>query len=309
MSPAAFKKGQGSAAFVGGTGFAAPVLGAAGSGTVSPEPPRGPGMIVRLSRIAGLTKPGLLEQPFHFQIAPIDAFRRAGTAEWSDFATLGGPTSRPALASLEEFTFRSLFVDYDPPWAAYHYGTNSTRQAGRSLPPAAPVDPLAWSQDLRDIRDSLTPVALLVGVPAVWGAWHVKNLPVTLRTISEEIPAGEDDVIYFDLSLTEFRQTRLSTATLGSANPRVPATVTVDDLGNARWKDASGSHTIKTATLHELSTRFYGSSSKWKTITRHARNRNLASFAPSRQLDDYARKHGKRSGSRKVANIYIPEPS
>lgn len=301
----ATKKGQGAVATFTGGGFVNPVLSAAGSGTVSPEPPRGPGMIVRLTRIAGLTKPGLLEQPFHFQIAPIDAFRRSGTADWQDFATLGGPTSRPSLAALEEFTFRSLFIDYDPPWAAYHYGTDSRRQANRTLPAAAPVDPLSWAQDLRDIRDSLTPIALLVGVPAVWGAWHVKNLPVTLRGVSEEIPAGEDDAIYFDLSLTEFRQTRLSTATIS----KVPETVTVDDQGTARWKDATGSHSITTATLHELSTRFYGSASKWKSITRHARNRHLATYAPSRQLDDYARTYGKRSGSRKVANIYIPEPS
>lgn len=307
------KKGQGANATFTGGGFAggpaaAKALGgklAAPAAPAAPVPPRGDGLAVRLSRIAGLTKPGLLEAPFHFQVGPMDGFRRSGSAEWSDFVTLGGPASRPSQSALEEFSFRSMFIDYDPSWAAYHYGTDPDRQTSGVLPQADPVDPFAWIEVLRDIRDALTPVELLVGNPALWGAWHVKNQPVTLRTLSEDYPAGEDDVIYFDIAFTEYRQTRLSTA----AMTKYPATVSVSDNGNAKWTDGDGEHSINNATLHKLSTRFYGSATKWKTITRHARNRNLSTYAPGRELDDYAKKHGTKNGTHKFVNIYIPAPA
>lgn len=300
------KKGQGAATFVSGTGRAAPSLsrppGSGATGGGEPEPPRGRGLAVRLSRIAGLTKPGLLASPFHFQVAPLDSFRRSGSAEWSDFATLGGPASRPAQAALEEFAFRSMFVDYDPEWAAYHFGSSMFRRAPTLLPPASPVDPLGWLADLREIRDSLTPCSLLVGEPRVWGAWHVKNIAVTLRSLGEEY--AEADSVGIELSFTEYRQTRLSTREL----TKYPATVAVDTTGTARWTDGTGSHTVKNATLHKLAQTFYGSSRKWKTITRHQRNRSLRTYAPGRNLDDHAAKHGKRSGKRKVSNVYVPIP-
>jgi hypothetical protein len=300
------KKGQGVATFKAGTGTAAASLsrppGAGAMAGGQPDPPRGRGLAVRLSRVAGLTKPGLLESPFHFQIAPLDAFRRSGTAEWSDFQTLGGPASRPGQQALEEFAFRSMFVDYDPEWAAYHFGTSMFRQLPTLLPPAAPVDPLGWLADLREIRDALTPVALLVGEPRVWGAWHVKNAAVTLRGLAEEY--SEADSVNIDLTFTEYRQTRLGTKTM----TKYPATVAVDDTGKAKWTDGTGAHSINNATLQKLAQTFYGSPSKWKTITRHQRNRNLKTYSPGRELDDYARQHGKKSGSRKVANVYVPVP-
>lgn len=269
----------------------------------SDTPPGGIGLHVRLSRIAGLTKPGLLEDSFYFQCPPTDSWRRSGSAPWNDFDTVGfGTVSQPGNGpGLDTFSFTSLFVDYDPTWAAYHFGTDPSRSAPARAE-APPVDPLGWMADLREIRNSRTPVALLVGNIGAWGEWLVSNMPVTLRDVNEEHRGGEDDTVYFDLSLVQYRREKLNTEDEGLT----PVTITIDKAGTAEWSDSGGEHSLASTTLHKLAKHFYGSAGEWKVIAQNNRNPHLSGWrSGTRALSEYAKAHG--SGKNRTAKIYIPK--
>lgn len=292
---------------LGAVGAAVGAAAAAGGNTVE-VPPRGEPVAIRLSKIDGLTKKGLLDQPFYFQCGPTDVFQRSGDAAWTDYATVGfGTASRaPSGPSLEQIQFSTLFVDYDPTWASYHYGTDPNRGA-RPLPSAPEIDVLGWVDDLRELRDAGTPVYLMVGQPALWGRWDIANLPVSIRSVADENRGGEIDARYITISLAQYRTSRASRR----QESKTPETITVDDQGSVTWNDANGAHKLSGATLHDVAKEFYGSPGLWHLIAKSDRNPHLRSWTGGRDLGAFAKRYGSgQSGApkgRRYSKIYVPK--
>lgn len=258
--------------------------------------PTGAGLRIRLSRRHGLTRRGILEEPFYFQCPPLDSFRWSGTYSWNDYDTLTrGQFSRPGGRQLRTVEFQTLMVDYDPPWAAYDFSQTLTGPTGVEAAPGrtpgkpalkrSEPDPLGWTKQLRGLMWSGTPFNLLVGAPDLWGEWDIRNMLVTLRSLDVEERGGEVDARYVNVSFTEYRDAAVPRRKIA---PHLPATLTVDKHGTLRAKDQS-LHGIKFASLAHIARFFYGSSSKWRLITRA--NPELRHFPPSHNLSEYVIKH------------------
>ena len=83
------------------------------------------GLQVILKAIKGLTHPSLLENPYHFQVAPLEEFGWDAAANWNDYVTVrGGSYSRPGGAALRQVPMQSLVVDWNPTWAVYAGGNH-----------------------------------------------------------------------------------------------------------------------------------------------------------------------------------------
>lgn len=261
---------------------------------VAPEASARPTLKVVFARLPE-TKKRLLPSPFYFQASPTDALRWSKSHAHQEYETVSaGQFSRPGGRQLATINFGSLFVDYDPGWAAYHYGTD------RGAPP---VDVLGWTETLLDILDSGTPIAVTIGQPRLWGRWDVRQLPMTLRNLEVEERAGENDARYFDVQMTEWRRQTLAVKRRG-----LPVTVTLHEFGDkGTWDAGGGRQSVRDPTLTKLARKFYGDPTKWRTIANHPRNQKLRAFSGARPLVIAVRKHGTGKKGDRHLKVYVPE--
>jgi hypothetical protein len=240
----------------------------------------GDGLRVLLRAVPGLTKRGLLEQPFRFQMPPSEEFTIGQAASHTDYDTIGGDQlSRPGAVALRTVSFSTLFLDYDVPWAVHHRGSVAD--------PAPPRSPLAVIDDLGDILEARTPFRVQAGQPEAWGHMELDML-ATLRSLEATERAGEPDTRYVSLSLVEFRRPDLiRRKKLGRAqyHPRLPLKVTVHTDGRAVSSDGQRIHG-ENIDLYDLARTYYGSSGKW----RHIESASHIDWPPSRPLKDLAAK-------------------
>ena len=87
-----------------------------------PRPHRetlGRGLVVRLERIPDLTPAGLLEDPFVFQVAPLNSFPINRSYPQSVYDTIGKEQrSRPGVTQLRTISYDTIFCEScDPPGA------------------------------------------------------------------------------------------------------------------------------------------------------------------------------------------------
>lgn len=284
----------------GGEFFASP--GQAGGVVVTPDgaligkrsaPLRGRGLSVAFSR-RDETKKGLLGDRFLFQVPPTDSFSFSAAFGHTDYDTVSsGQYSRPGGRQLKQIQFSTLFVDYDPQWAAWHYGVEN------GLPP---VDPLGWTGELLELVESGSPFDLTVGQPNVNGAYDIRSLAVTMRNLEVEERAGEPDARYVNVQLVEWRPISLARRRRG-----LPATVTLHEKGDrATWDAGAGEETLKNPSLSRLAKKFYGSPARYRYIAQHPKNRYLRGYV-GKDLRTYVQKHGRGKKGDRTIKIVVPD--
>ena len=253
------------------------------------------GLRVTLSRFKA-TRKNVLNQPLNFQMPPLDEFAWNQAAEHQDFQTLAnGQFSRSAGRSLLTFELRTLVVDYQPRWAAWHRAR-----------PNAP-HPQQVAQLLKHIVQLGTPIMFT----ARSGLWESPDLrlPVTLRSVQSSERAGEVDARYFDLSFVEWREQELDRKGKGKPTKvrlrhSLPATVVIHDNGTLSEAAESDGQPkkiptrAKYGTLSDLATFYYGDPSAWRSIVRE---NGIEDFAPNRDLSELKKK------GKKVRKLRIPD--
>lgn len=193
------------------TGFAKPkpVI-SRGPGSVPSVPPaRGPGLRVRLRRIAGSTDKTALESALYLQMGPLGDFTVSETGEHIEYRTLAsGEFSAPATGrgaaarSLRSCTIQTLTLNWDAPWLV-----------NRDITP----------REIRNELDKLlrlrTPFELLVtrSLPEHGGSNHEILMNVTLRAIERTLKAREADTRYYDLAFREWRKATIGRRGSGSS--------------------------------------------------------------------------------------------
>lgn len=229
----------------------------------------GQGLRVRLMAEKGLTAPGLLAQPFRFQMPPTEDFSIGYSHAHTDYDTIGGEQlSRPGAVALRTVSFSTLFLDYDVSWQAYHRGAVGAT--------AAPIPPDIVTEELEEVLTEGTPVRLQVG--RVTDVWEL-NMMATLRTLEVSERAGEPDARYVNVGFVEFKKPdKIARKKLGKKratgaappnqyNPTTPTSVPIR-VGDTR-------------TLHGLAIEFYGSAEKWRVI---AAASGLTNVSPSEAI-------------------------
>jgi hypothetical protein len=211
-----------------------------------PEP-HGRGLRVVMQRLP-VTAPGVLAQPFMFQVAPLDEYARQYGWDFTDYDTVAsGYHTRPGSRQLATISFDSLFVDDD-----YAFVINKQR----------PFNPVALADELRAIGDAQTPFQLLAGQPNLWGVYYDTNMAATMRSLRVSEKHGEPDARYFTIGFTEFRglpASQLDAGLLGDlsrSGNRLLAVLSIPEL------------TARTATLRLISKKYYGTTSLWSAIAK-----------------------------------------
>jgi hypothetical protein len=252
-----------------------------------------PGLRVFLEKVPGLTKKGLLDSRFVFQVPPLEEFRREYGYEFSDYLVVSGKTqSRAVGRQLARVTFQALFVDFDASWAAFD---------------GSSIDPVAVTEELREICESGTPFRFLARNPPLWGSVSEVKMNATLRSLSVVEKAGEVDARYADVEFVEWGDnTQVSSKRQGKLHPGLPAKVTLNANGSAYvapQQAVPAWGTGNPVTLHKLAKQFYGSASRWQLIAK--RNHGLLSgVSPSRPLNEVLGKAIKQ----RTAILTIPKP-
>lgn len=147
----------------------------------------GAGLRVELRSIKGVTRKGMLQVPFRFQVPPLDSFRVDKAVVATDYSTIQeGTFTRLNGKELATVTFDTLVTQEPAPWVI-----------ARGL-----WNPHRVSRRLADIHDAETPFRLV--------AWHPGpiielNMPVTFRNLGKEERAGENDARYLSPSFTQWR--------------------------------------------------------------------------------------------------------
>jgi hypothetical protein len=254
---------------------------------------RGPGLRIKFEHIGGLTERTLLRDPFYFQCAPLDAFTRSLAFSHTDYETLGGHQhSTPGAMQLRSFTFNTLAVDWGAPWTLLNkLPLNAPKDLrGQGVRLSGPVEqfaveiptPLQISRELEKLLESGTPFYMSAHSPILWQFSEIPQgrLPVTMRQLEVEERAGEVDARYFNINLVEFRRPIIYQRAKGAASKKVPVTLFVRNLPNTR------------ATLYKLAKWYYGSSAKWRVISKA----NGWKIAPSINL----KTHFKKQKNRKI---------
>lgn len=220
----------------------------------SPDTPLGPGLVVILRQIRGLTEKGLLPTPFVFQAAPLEEFTRQSSYSHSEYETLrAGQHSRPAGRALEQTSFGTIFVDYNAPWDVI---PDLFDDEWRSVFPVP--DPVAATKKLRSVMMSGTPILLTVHNPALRNAYDLR-MASTMRSLTVTERSGEVDARYVDVSFVEYRDIRIKRFLKGETggDDKLPVTLSVKLLP------------AKRDTFAELAKHYYGDPSLWRHI-RHA---------------------------------------
>ena len=230
------------------------------------------GYIVRFSKQPGITRKGFLKQPFYFQLPPLEEVRYAAAAEHSDNNVLAGyQLSRPVARQLMQITFRCVFLDYIPTFAAFDHAGDPGKAP--KFPNNGPAD---WVTQLRRLQRSLTPFHVSMGQPRLVGRWEIDGA-YTLRQVDVVENAGEPDARYLDISLTEFDPAELDVRQKG-------------DLVVTVFKDGKVRPLVgiqKPPTLAKVSRRVYGTTKHWDAI---ARASGIKNWTANRDLRDYIRK-------------------
>lgn len=255
------------------------------------------GLRVTLSRF-NATKKGVLADPLNFQMPPLEEFAYTQSATHQDFDTLSrGQFSRRGARSLLTFEIRTLAVDYQPHWAAYH----------RDRPDAP--HPQKIAQVLKGL--------VLLGTPIMFharsGYWEGSDLrlPVTLRSVQVAERAGEVDSRYFDLSFVEWREQELDRKNKGKKRPRhsLPTTVEIKPNGSVQEIGEGGGQPQKIpsrggeTSLQDLAAFFYGDPTFWRAISR---DNGIDDFAPTRSLAELKKK-GKTVRKLRIPDLADPK--
>lgn len=159
---------------------------------------RGPGLRVRLTRIDGLTKKGLLNRPYYFQCPPLEEFVVQWAHEFNDYMTVAqGEYSRRSGRKLRIVQFDTLAVDTLP-----------VDSISRPISPSFVVEQkVADKEDyrvgLRDVLLTGTPVHLHVAQQL--GSDVLLDMPATLRTLNVTMKGAEIDAFYFTCEFHEYR--------------------------------------------------------------------------------------------------------
>lgn len=145
----------------------------------------GSGLRVELKRLRGVTKKGVLDRGFRFQVPPMDSFKREKSVVANDYTTIqrGTFTDLDGM-ELETISFETLVTIEPAPWVITRGMWDPTEVATR----------------LKTIMERETPMRLV--------AWHPGptvevSMPVTLRSLG--IEEREPDSRYLTPSFTEWR--------------------------------------------------------------------------------------------------------
>lgn len=280
------------------------------------------GMRVSLQRI-DQTENGLLEEPFYFQVPPLEELSRSAGFAHTDYDTISaGQFSRPGGRLLQTVELNTLAVDYNPPWATAHGGSSHTQGWGGPLVRT----PLECRDELIEIAEAGTPFRLLARNPVLWGELENEiDMDVTLRNVTVTEKAGEVDARYFNLSFVEWRNAEVDRLGYGRRKHPLPARVVIGKAGPAvevwaggtRIADKKDRHRIGTAdapaTLRKLAKHFYGNYN-WRPI---AKANGLDNVAGDRKLNELSKdtSHSRKwsmtvslEGVKGGMHLVIPEP-
>lgn len=247
-------------------------------GSTSPSVPAPPaeaiahGLIVKLTRVEGLTPKGILTQPFVFQAAPLGTLPISRSYSQTTYDTVGGKQqARPGVVQLRSTTFQTIFTDDPWDWTQLH---------GSGFVP----DPIQMLQTLEDIGEANAYFKLTVRNPAMRDRNDISWL-AALTGLNSEERDGEPDARYVTVDFLEYRKTSITTKKRpggGSRSSKLPVKLTCKNLPASR------------NTLRELAVYYYGAASEWRRIAKA----NKLKVAPTYDLH--------KLGSRKIT---IPKRS
>ena len=236
--------------------------------------PVDPGLRVKLTRTR-YTKKGILKEPLHFQLPPLDEFGWDVTYNWIDYDTVNGDQySRAGGSQLRTLTITSAALDWQPPWASTRTGRrerwwNDNDKYGMG------THPERVAHRLDKLVAQGTPMMLIVRNPLLYDRPDFRH-HVTLRSAHIYEKAGEPDARYFELQFTEYRVPKIQRRQYGDRH-ELPATVEINRHGVATEVRTGGEkngrgdrHKIgsakRPATFRMLAKHFYGSPAKWYLI-------------------------------------------
>lgn len=207
--------------------------------------PVGKGMVVKMERIVGVTRGGVLETPFTFQVPPLNTFPINRSYPKNTYDTVGREQRiRAGVTQLRSVSYDTLFCDDPWAWTLLH---------GDGYVP----DPLEMLRTLEAIGEAQEPF-WLTARNATFRTGYDVNWAAYLTSVNSEIRDGEPDARYLSVAFTEFRDSSLKTRSLpGSGrSANLPVTRRADQLPANR------------NTLYELATFYYGSASEWRRIAK-----------------------------------------
>lgn len=215
------------------------------------------GIHVVMRPIKGLTPNGVFPQNkwFAFQCPPMNEFGEDGTHDFQDYNVIGREQHSQEIGrGLRTVQFQTIFLDWEPVWSVA-----GDRSGG--YPAQAAV------QDLCKIRDHGQPFHLTAHQPhrdryeVDWAA--------TLRSVSWNVPAGEDDAYYVTVQFSEYSTPDIQEFLAEAAvNPRTPTSLAVARLGSNE------------NTLAKLAKLYYGDPARWRVIA----SANGLNVAPNVEL-------------------------
>ncbi len=205
---------------------------------VRPGSDRNEGLLLKLSRISGVTKKGFLNEPYFFQCPPLDEFSIPRGHDRSTYTTLRkGQFSRSAGRVLRTFPLDTLVVT----WAPWILGRDQNGDIGR----------------MQRRLEVLAERAVVVRFQASHafgtsgGGVNWADFPITIKRFTPTEKGGENDTRYFNLEIEEWRDQM------------------VDTKGKKRsgGRDFPRTHTLdNNDTLHSLTEKYYGSVKGWQLI-------------------------------------------
>ena len=238
------------------------------------------GLRVSLHRIRKHTARNILKEPFRFQVPPLENFSWEQAFNWTDYDTIEeGTFSRKGGRALRVVSFETMFLDYAMPWTMWAIQPDDPAWEG--VP-----DPLAATQDLRQIMNSGTPFRLIVNQPRLWGDAPDIEMNATLRNVRVEQRAGEVDARYTNVEFVEWRDVDLHGKRKGH-HRGLPTRHKIDK------------HTNRT--LRDLGKKYYGEASGWRRIVPANKVLQAQNWPPDRPLRHLARKPPH------LHSIYIPK--
>lgn len=231
------------------------------------------GLMVKLSRIRGVTKKGSLKSPYVFQCPPLDEFTTNYAHERTTYRAKAGEFSRLAGRNLRTVQFNTLAVHWAP-WVLYPDTTRGDLDYFTSRLRRIVEGGIVFRFQATHLRSSHE------------DAW-LADWPATLISFSTTEKAGENDARYFDVQFQEWRDPWVGRERLGHPRKRYG------------FKDFPRTHTLdKDDDLYALAKKYYGATVGWRWIA----NRNgLTKWGPNKPLVQ----HGRfKPGSK----ITIPDP-